>query len=161
MSDHSETIVIATIRIRRTLMHLSPFALRAWLLFKNCLFASGLGLTITQVWMPDFLAPMRIPAQLTILWAVQSLLLSRHQPGTSYLLVTTRGLLISDLSIYLDWEDVDSYTAGPDLVRVRTKAGVMPGWSGRPQTLDVPLTPAIRTDVKDAFREYVGLPRIS
>ena len=95
------TAVLSTIRIRRTLMHLSPFALHSWLLFKNTLFAGAFCCTIAQVWIPEFLVPFRLVFQLILVWAIQSLILTRHKAGVSYLLVTTRGVLVTDLNIYL------------------------------------------------------------
>lgn len=141
-------------------MHLSPFALQGWLLFKNTLFLAAFAITLAQVWIPDLMTPFRLVFQLILLWALQSTVLTQHKPGLSYILITTRGVLISDLNVYLDWNDIAAYSAAPTLIRLRTEPGAIPSWSGGARTIDVPLATSNRTDVKDAFREYVGPPSV-
>ncbi len=161
MADtYERTEVISTIRIRRTMLHLSPFALQGWVLFKNSLFVAAFVLTLAQTWIPGFVEPLRLVAQLVLIWAIQSTILTQHKPGLSFMLVTTRGILISDINVYLDWKEIDAYSAAPTLIRLRTKPGAVPSLMNGPKTIDVPLATSNRTEVKDAFREFVGVPSV-
>lgn len=149
--------IFASIKLRKSLGVLPPGAQSAYLVFKGAVFLVGLAIAITCIITPDFIrgTGLRIPLAVLVGWFYYDQVVARRNYGTSHVLVTSRGVLLTDENVYVYWDDIESYQHAGNVVRFRPKPGAGPAGLFAPKELDVPINDANREVVLDEFRSRV------
>lgn len=151
--------VIVTIKLRRSIGSLPVAAQHLWSAVKAAVFLIGTAAAVvTTIW-PNALAlplQLRIAIALVVIWFVWDRTWARRTSGTSYILVTTHGVLISDENLYVKWDEIESYQIGSDRVRLRPKPEARPTGAFAPREFDIPLDAANRPLIADLFAENVS-----
>ncbi|MCB9833214.1 MAG: hypothetical protein H6807_12135 [Planctomycetes bacterium] len=162
--------IYADIELRRTIAGLPQSTIRIWLAFKRLIFLAALGGLFYMVLVPAISAAPdstggyavkdvpeggRYLITAVVAWMLWDQVFARRRLGTSHILVTTKGVLLTEDNVYLRWSEMESFQNDGKLLRFRLKPGAGPSQAFAPRTYDLPLTQANREFLLDLFREKV------
>ncbi len=145
------------IRLTRRIGILPPMAMALWQGMKAVfLIASLLGMFVLVI-KPEIQVSdsLRYIMVLMVVWQVWDQLIARRRYGTSHILVTTKGVCLTDENIYVRWEEIESWKNDGNLLRMKPKPGFGPKGFMAPSECDIPLTDRNRAFLLEKFREKV------
>ncbi|MCA9320157.1 MAG: hypothetical protein KDB53_05455 [Planctomycetes bacterium] len=150
--------VFVDIRLVRRIGSLSPMVMAMWQGAKGLLFLGALALTLAFLVIPDFnLAhQLRIALAVILAWQVWDQVVAHRNYGLSHILLTTKGVLMTEENLYLRWEEIDSWKQQGNLLRFKPKPGFGAKGLFAASELDVPLSQGNRELVLELFRENVA-----
>ena len=144
------------IRLVRRIRSLPPMAVRAWQALKNLLFVACLASGVALLTVEGLDAPqgLRLLIGVGMVWLVWDQVIARRRPGVSHILLTTKGVLLTDENVYVRWEEIEGWQLGSNLLRFKPKPGFGATGLFAPTWLEIPLAPQNKDIVLEHFREH-------
>jgi len=147
--------IYVDIRITRRIRSLPATTVAIWQGMKKVLFLGAVLLAVLALCWPDFVISqgLGIVAAILIVWQIWENMIARSHYGVSHILLTSKGILFTAENVYIPWEDVESWAASGDLLRLTPSPQARPGGLFAPSTLDIPLAHKSRHLVLEVFRK--------
>lgn len=147
----------ADIQLRRTIASLPESTMRAWGNLKRLAFLAALAGLFYICLVPEARVEMtgRLIVVLVVAWMLWDQVFARRRIGTSHILVTTKGVLLTEDNVYVRWEEMESFQHAGDLLRFKLRPDAGPRGLFAPRSFDIPLTANNREFLLELFRERV------
>ena len=147
-------------RLRRTMGFLPPMGVKAWLWLKSLVMLAALAVAVVHLMTPAVVTSetLRWVVGLIVVWFVYDQLANRYQYGTSHIIVATNGVFFTEDNIHLRWEDIESYSAEPTLLRLKPRPAALPGGLFVRRRYEIPITDRTREPLLEAFQDNAVTP---